>query len=85
MARCRTRRSRNLSGRGDCHLGAIRSKSSLSGEELSDLLIERGDLVDTLVETWHSFEAGEFSSVDFEVRLEMVVIGLEEFISRASL
>ncbi|MEV7360148.1 hypothetical protein [Kitasatospora sp. NPDC091276] len=59
-------------------------KRSLGGEELSDLLIEQSDLVDTLVEAWQSFESGEISGADFEVYLERVVIGLEGWISRAS-
>ncbi|MEV8069767.1 hypothetical protein AB0P32_27260 [Streptomyces sp. NPDC085995] len=59
-------------------------KSSLSGEELSDLLIEQSDLVDALAESWKSFESGEISDADFEAQLERFVIGLEGWISRAS-
>lgn len=59
-------------------------KRSLSGEEFSDLLIDQGDLVDALAESWQLFESGEISGADFEARLERVVIGLEGWIARAS-
>jgi hypothetical protein len=60
------------------------AKRSLSGEELSGLLTEQSDLVDSLTESWQSFERGEISGAEFEMHLERVVIGLEGWISRAS-
>ncbi|GGW13139.1 hypothetical protein ABZ771_23040 [Streptomyces globisporus] len=59
-------------------------KDSLSGEELSDLLIEQSDLVDKLTESWRSFEIEEISGAEFEMHLERIVVGLEGWISRAS-
>lgn len=59
-------------------------KRSLSGEELSDLLIEQSVLVDALVESWRSFENGEISGAEFETHLEGVVTGFEGWISEAS-
>ncbi|MEU2251285.1 hypothetical protein [Streptomyces sp. NPDC019224] len=59
-------------------------KHSMSGEELSDLLMGQGDLIDYLTETWRSFESGHISSKDLEVQLERVVLGLEEWIPRDS-
>lgn len=61
-----------------------KGKHSLSGEELSDLLMKQGDLVDSLSEIWRSFDRGELSNADFEDQLEAVVLGLEEWIPRAS-
>ncbi|GHB02934.1 hypothetical protein GCM10010330_66400 [Streptomyces tendae] len=61
-----------------------RGKHSLSGEELSDLLMEQGDLVDSLSEGWRSFDTGELASADFEDQLEAIVAGLEAWILRAS-
>jgi len=61
-----------------------KGKRSLSGEELSDLLMKQGDLVDSLSEVWRSFDSGELSSADFEDQLEAVVLRLEEWIQRAS-
>ncbi|MEV5605969.1 hypothetical protein AB0L33_31490 [Streptomyces sp. NPDC052299] len=61
-----------------------KGKHSLSGEELSDLLMRQGDLIDSLSGVWRSFDGGELSSADFDDRLEAVVLGLEEWIARAS-
>ncbi|MEU5090225.1 hypothetical protein [Streptomyces sp. NPDC021356] len=59
-------------------------KHSLSGEELSDLLMKQSDLIDVLSEVWRSFDSGELSSADFENQLKAVVLGLEEWIRRPS-
>ncbi|WP_181509189.1 MULTISPECIES: hypothetical protein [unclassified Streptomyces] len=61
-----------------------KGKYSLSGEELSDLLVKQGDLVDSLSEAWRSFDGGELSGADFEDQLAAVVRALEEWIPRAS-
>ena len=58
-------------------------KRSLGGEELADLLIEQGDLVDVLADSWRSFDGGEITGADFEMRLEGFVLGFEGWISRA--
>jgi hypothetical protein len=60
-----------------------RGKGTLSGEDLSDLLIEQGDLVDELVESWSSFEGGKISPEDLEMRVESAVLKLEGWVSRA--
>ncbi|WBO64309.1 hypothetical protein [Streptomyces camelliae] len=59
-------------------------KLSLDGEKLTDLLIEQGDLVDALADSWRSFDGGDISGTDFEMRLEGFVLGLEGWISRAA-
>lgn len=59
-------------------------KSSLRGEKLSDLLLEQSHMVEELVEAWRSFEMETLSNADFEVRLDRVVRGLEEWVSRVA-
>ncbi|MFH8881171.1 hypothetical protein [Streptomyces californicus] len=59
-------------------------KHSMGGEELFVLLMGKGDLMDSLTEAWRSFESGDISSKALEVRLERVVLGLEDWIPRAS-
>jgi hypothetical protein len=59
-------------------------KSSRGGEELSELLIEQGELVDVLTEAWQSFDSGDLSVADFEVQLQVVVTGFEEWLFRVS-
>ncbi|MFI9363124.1 hypothetical protein ACIG5E_19025 [Kitasatospora sp. NPDC053057] len=59
-------------------------KHALSGEDMSDLLIEQGDLVDALAESWQSFETGTISGADFETALERVVLGFEDWMARAT-
>ncbi|WP_159392481.1 hypothetical protein [Streptomyces niveus] len=60
-----------------------KGKHSLGGEDLSDLLMKQGELVDSLSEVWRSFDSGELSGADFEDQLETVVLGLEEWIPQA--
>lgn len=62
---------------------ASEGKRSLSGEELSDLLVRQSGLVDELVESWRAFESEEISSEDLEGRVKSVVLKLEGSIARA--
>jgi hypothetical protein len=59
-------------------------KGVLSGEGLSDFLIEQADLVDSLIEMWRYFDSGELSSADFEMRIERVIIRFEKWMPRIS-
>lgn len=61
-----------------------KGKHLLGGEELSDLLMGQSDLVDSLTEVWRSFDSGRLSGADFEAQLEVVVLGLEDWIPQAS-
>jgi hypothetical protein len=57
-------------------------KSETEGEELADLLMEQGELVDTLGEAWRGFDSGSIPEEDFELRLRSVVTNFEEWVAR---
>ncbi|WP_330240280.1 hypothetical protein [Streptomyces sp. NBC_00525] len=57
-----------------------KGKDLLSGEDFYVLLMRKSDLIDSLSESWRSFDSGELSSADFEDQLEAVVLELEGWI-----
>lgn len=54
-------------------------KKSLDGLVFADLLMEKGELVEDLVDAWRLFDCGETGRDEFETRLRSLVEALESW------